>query len=563
MKSFQSQTFYELLEVSVGATAADVRSAFDRLSRLYSDDQVALYGLIDEARARALRGRLQEAADVLLDDERRARYDASIGLPPREVPRPRPVVPAGPVAPQAGWGGAYTFVTSAPVSTAPPTSMSFTYTVVAPAGAALAPPAPVVARQARAPESPVESAAEVPRPLVERAVKAAPPQGPPEVEPLERAPTAPASGGLLTAAPAVMEAVAQETAPGRVEPAVELQAPGGSTTPAATESANELAPAKRAEAAVESPSPLAPQPSEAPAKVAGPNAPFLEGVSSSATTPPGAEPAATIGAVEAAGGPQGEAVPVMAAPVPPSERHVPSPPDVVAAARVEGPPPSPPDPVGAPVSSPAPVSAVGVAPAERPLTPVSPPDAVSAAAVSAPAVVSAEAPAEQPAAPLGAAAPTSPPEPRAQTSAVTEPVRGQELATAAVEPDAPGALRPIDPPVPDESALVPTRPFTPREYRAPERPRPFEVPAGVEFNGDLLRQVRMARGLSLLQLSERTRIGVRHLENIESDRYDALPALVYLRGMLMNMARELGLDGLRVSKSYLTFVEAHQAKAKG
>jgi hypothetical protein len=121
----------------------------------------------------------------------------------------------------------------------------------------------------------------------------------------------------------------------------------------------------------------------------------------------------------------------------------------------------------------------------------------------------------------------------------------------------------VDPPVADDSAIVPTRPFTPREYRPPERPRPYEVPAGVEFNGDLLRQVRMARGLSLLQLSERTRIGVRHLENLESDRYDALPALVYLRGMLMNVARELGLDGLRVSKSYLTFVEAHQAKAKG
>lgn len=114
-----------------------------------------------------------------------------------------------------------------------------------------------------------------------------------------------------------------------------------------------------------------------------------------------------------------------------------------------------------------------------------------------------------------------------------------------------------------EGALVPARPFAPREYKPPERPRPYEVPPGVEFNGDLLRQVRMARGLSLLQLSERTRIGVRHLENLEADRYEQLPAVVYLRGMLMSLARELGLDGLRVSKSYLTFVEANLAKAKG
>jgi hypothetical protein len=145
-----------------------------------------------------------------------------------------------------------------------------------------------------------------------------------------------------------------------------------------------------------------------------------------------------------------------------------------------------------------------------------------------------------------------PPKPSVEERPIVGPPRVETAAVSAESPQ------------PDsESAIVPTRPFTPREYRAPERPRPFEVPPGVEFNGDLLRQVRMARGLSLLQLSERTRIGVRHLENLEGDRYDALPALVYLRGMLMNMARELGLDGLRVSKSYLTFVEAHQAKAKG
>ena len=82
----------------------------------------------------------------------------------------------------------------------------------------------------------------------------------------------------------------------------------------------------------------------------------------------------------------------------------------------------------------------------------------------------------------------------------------------------------------------------------------------VEFNGDLIRQVRMARGVSLVQLAEKTRISVRHLENLEADRYDALPAAVYLRGILVSVARELGLDGLRVSRSYLSFVEARRAK---
>ena len=89
---------------------------------------------------------------------------------------------------------------------------------------------------------------------------------------------------------------------------------------------------------------------------------------------------------------------------------------------------------------------------------------------------------------------------------------------------------------------------------AEERPKGFEVPSEAEFNGELLRKVRQAKGLTIAQVGERTRIGKNHLENIEADRYDALPATVYLRGILMSLARELGLDSIRVSKSYLALV---------
>jgi hypothetical protein len=82
------------------------------------------------------------------------------------------------------------------------------------------------------------------------------------------------------------------------------------------------------------------------------------------------------------------------------------------------------------------------------------------------------------------------------------------------------------------------------------RPR-LDIPPDAEFNGELLRQVREAYGLSLQQVAERTRITRIHLENVEADRYDHLPATVYLRGILVNLARELRLDPARVSKSYL------------
>ncbi len=100
---------------------------------------------------------------------------------------------------------------------------------------------------------------------------------------------------------------------------------------------------------------------------------------------------------------------------------------------------------------------------------------------------------------------------------------------------------------PPEREAVHETPAPPAE----ERPRMPDLPPDVEFNGELLRQVREARGLTLQQLAERTRIGRSHLERVEADRYADLPPSVYLRGILMNLARELKLDATRVSKSYL------------
>jgi curved DNA-binding protein CbpA len=101
-----------------------------------------------------------------------------------------------------------------------------------------------------------------------------------------------------------------------------------------------------------------------------------------------------------------------------------------------------------------------------------------------------------------------------------------------------------------EAAMASASSAAARAREAP-RPRPLEIPADAEFSGELLRRVRESRGLTLQAIADRTRISVRHLENIEADRYQAFPVIVYLRGILMNLARELGLDQGRVAKSYL------------
>jgi hypothetical protein len=120
--------------------------------------------------------------------------------------------------------------------------------------------------------------------------------------------------------------------------------------------------------------------------------------------------------------------------------------------------------------------------------------------------------------------------------------------------------------------LPPAAPLAPPPMAAPERPpelpgRPreglgkLEIPSDAEFNGELLRRVRESYGLSLQQVAERTRITRLHLENVEADRYDRLPATVYLRGILVNLARELRLDPARVSKTYLLAAQRAHARA--
>lgn len=374
MKSFQAQTHYEVLEVSVGATLAELRFAHDRLTTLYADDQVALYGLIDSGRASALRARLKEALEVLTDEQQRDAYDLKIGLPPRLVVKPpappKPSVPQPAASVGTGWGGGIAWVTpTSPVQATSRPPNAYTYAVtpvktVAAPGPVLVVPVP--ARMLAEPPTPV-SEPEPPRQLA-----------------LDVAPGVPSWG--LRAAPA----------PEPVPPPQQLPV-------------------------VEPPPPVA----------------------------------------------VSEAAPPVVVPPAAAEVEVP---DVLEPPRPPAPPPPEP---------------------EKPV-------------VEEPVI----------------------------------PVLGDDV----------------------QVSIVPARATPSRDFRVEQKPRPYEIPEGVEVNGDLLKQVRLAKGLSLVQLADRTRIGVKHLENMEGDRYDALPAPVYLRGILMNVARELGLDGLRVSKSYLTFVEAHRSK---
>ncbi len=88
--------------------------------------------------------------------------------------------------------------------------------------------------------------------------------------------------------------------------------------------------------------------------------------------------------------------------------------------------------------------------------------------------------------------------------------------------------------------------------------RGFQPPDGATWSGEMLRRARESRGLTVMQVSERTKVTRHHIENIEMERFEKLPVPVYLRGILMSLARELRLDSQKVARAYLERVSQAQ-----
>ena len=78
-----------------------------------------------------------------------------------------------------------------------------------------------------------------------------------------------------------------------------------------------------------------------------------------------------------------------------------------------------------------------------------------------------------------------------------------------------------------------------------------EIGPDTEFTGALLRKVRESQGIELGEISARTKIGRTHLAALEEERFGDLPAVVYVRGFLSEVAKFLRLDPAQVQKTYL------------
>lgn len=169
--------------------------------------------------------------------------------------------------------------------------------------------------------------------------------------------------------------------------------------------------------------------------------------------------------------------------------------------------------------------------------------------------------------PPSAAEPASPevparPTPPAEPSAGPEPGRpaillGDALEEGTASAEGAGAPTPAQKPILLQREVPPALPAPPRAEAAQPPTAPLPMPGeGEGWTGDALRAVREARGITIQQIAERTKVTRHHIENIEGERFTALPAPVYLRGILLSLARELRLDGQKVARSYLERVAA-------
>jgi flagellar biosynthesis protein FlhG len=83
-----------------------------------------------------------------------------------------------------------------------------------------------------------------------------------------------------------------------------------------------------------------------------------------------------------------------------------------------------------------------------------------------------------------------------------------------------------------------------------------------EWTGARLRRTRLRQGLELDDITKVTKVNPTYLAFIEDERFEGLPAAVYVRGFVFGYATCLGLDAKQVAASYLQRYEERKGASK-
>lgn len=75
--------------------------------------------------------------------------------------------------------------------------------------------------------------------------------------------------------------------------------------------------------------------------------------------------------------------------------------------------------------------------------------------------------------------------------------------------------------------------------------------------GEKLRQAREARGISLSEVAEQTRISRLYIESIENDDYRSLPGGIFNKGFVKSFAKYVGVDEQEALQDYASLAANH------
>lgn len=130
----------------------------------------------------------------------------------------------------------------------------------------------------------------------------------------------------------------------------------------------------------------------------------------------------------------------------------------------------------------------------------------------------------------------------------------------AIEPDAPLA----PPPAFERPPIRPERPpLRPLATAVLEPVDAHEDVSGGELDGAALRRARQRRGLELEQIANVTKINPMYLRCLEDERFEDLPAPVYVRGFLVSYLRCCGIDPVSAVPSFMARYEAMRDERSG
>ena len=87
-----------------------------------------------------------------------------------------------------------------------------------------------------------------------------------------------------------------------------------------------------------------------------------------------------------------------------------------------------------------------------------------------------------------------------------------------------------------------------------------EVADFEDFSGPVLQKIRLYKNISVDKLSDATRISRTYLMAVETNDYKQLPAAVFVRGFIVQIARVIGINETKAAASYMKHFKAGGGK---